>query len=115
MMGSAAAAGMMRPSMLSSANDTIRIGRVGLNGRGMSHIQSFSGLPNVEVAALCDIDQSVMAKRLQALARATKRPTPCSHGRTARLLWYLRRCNGLLNVRGQAKPPALPRILSGRC
>ena len=73
MMGSAAVAGMMRPSMLSSANDTVRIACVGLNGRGMNHIQAFSGLPNVEVAALCDIDQAVMAKGINALARAGKK------------------------------------------
>lgn len=73
MMGSAAAAGLMRPSALSSANDTVRIGCVGLNGRGMNHIQAFSGLPNVEVAALCDIDQAVMAKGIAALARSGKK------------------------------------------
>jgi predicted dehydrogenase len=73
MMGSAAAAGMLRPGALSSANDTVRIGCVGLNGRGMDHIRAFSGLSNVEIAALCDIDQAVMAKGVQALARAGKK------------------------------------------
>jgi len=45
------------------ANDRIRIGVVGANGRGNSHIQEFGKMPNVEVAYLIDVDSQVHARR----------------------------------------------------
>ncbi len=72
-MMSTAAAGALRSSVLSSANDTIRVGCVGIRGRGRDHIRSFSALPNVEVAALCDVDQSVMGTRLKDMEEMGKR------------------------------------------
>ena len=44
------------------ANGDIRIAVVGFRGRGGSHIQGFSGLHGVRVVALCDVDESVLAK-----------------------------------------------------
>jgi predicted dehydrogenase len=35
----------------------------GLRGRGKDHIDAFARLPNVEIAALCDVDESVLNKR----------------------------------------------------
>ena len=72
-MASAVAATAARPSALASANDTIRLAVVGLNGRGASHIQSFGALPNVELAALCDIDQAVLDRSLRTVERAGKK------------------------------------------
>ena len=66
-MGSAAAAWAAGP------NDTLRVACVGIRGRGGSHIRGFSKLPNVEVAALCDIDESVLAKRAGELEAAGKK------------------------------------------
>jgi predicted dehydrogenase len=51
------------------ANDTIRVGVIGLRGRGGDHIQGFSALPGVKVAAVCDCDAQVLgsvAQRLRA-------------------------------------------------
>ena len=74
-MGSAAAAGALRPSMLASPNDTIRVACVGLKGRGTAHIRAYPRIPNVEIAALCDVDESVLAERLADVEKATgKRP-----------------------------------------
>jgi predicted dehydrogenase len=73
LMGSAALAGLVRPRTASSANDTIRIGVVGFNGRGMNHIQAFGAMANVEIAALCDIDAAVMEKGVQAVTRGGKK------------------------------------------
>jgi predicted dehydrogenase len=42
-----------------SPNETINIAVVGFNGRGRSHYQSFARIPNVKVAALCDIDENL--------------------------------------------------------
>ncbi len=51
------------PYILSSrvprANDRIRIGVIGINGMGQEHIKSYQALDNVEVAAICDVDQNL--------------------------------------------------------
>jgi len=40
------------------ANDRVRVAVIGIHGMGQSHIQAYGKLPNVEVAALCDVDES---------------------------------------------------------
>jgi predicted dehydrogenase len=62
LMNSAAALGTTALSAVASPNDTVRIACVGLNGRGKSHMQAFTSLPNVDLVALCDVDDAVMAK-----------------------------------------------------
>ncbi|WP_321474756.1 Gfo/Idh/MocA family oxidoreductase [uncultured Paludibaculum sp.] len=72
---SAAAAAPLSASALASPNDTIRVACVGLRGQGNSHIRAYEGMKNVEIAALCDIDESVLDKRLGEVATATgKKP-----------------------------------------
>lgn len=46
-----------------SANDRIRVAVLGVNGRGKDHIAGFQGLPEAEVAVLCDPDRNVAAER----------------------------------------------------
>jgi len=53
-----------------SANDTVRVAVVGFNGQGGTHIRSYLRMPNVEIAALCDVDASVMAKGLSVIEKA---------------------------------------------
>ncbi len=53
---------------LASPNETVRVGVVGCGGRGSSHVNAWSGLPNVEVVALCDVDESHIADKLKTLA-----------------------------------------------
>ena len=43
------------------ANDRVRVAVVGIHGMGQSHIQAYTALPNVEVAALCDVDANQFA------------------------------------------------------
>ena len=43
-----------------SANDKIRVAVLGVNGRGKDHIQGYMGLPDAEVALLCDPDRNVL-------------------------------------------------------
>ena len=57
---SSAAALTAAPRLVSSPNDTVRVACVGLRGRGKSHIRAYSKMQNVEIAAICDIDDSVM-------------------------------------------------------
>ena len=45
------------------ANDRIRVGVVGIRGRGNSHIQEFGKMPNVEIAYLIDVDSTTHAGR----------------------------------------------------
>ncbi len=53
-----------------SPNDTIRVAVVGINGQGNTHIRQYARMTNVEVAALCDVDQSVLDKRCQEIEKA---------------------------------------------
>jgi predicted dehydrogenase len=54
------------------ANDRIRVGCVGVHGRGREHLQAFSSLPNVEVAAICDIDENVLNGQINEFFKAKK-------------------------------------------
>lgn len=40
--------------------DAIRLACIGLRGRGRDHIDGFSKLPGVEIAAVCDVDERVL-------------------------------------------------------
>ena len=62
------------PRGVLGANDRVRVAIVGLRGRGESHIQEFGALPNVEIAALCDIDDSVMRQRLSEVRKMGFQP-----------------------------------------
>jgi predicted dehydrogenase len=46
------------------ANDRVRIGVVGIRGQGFTHIEGYSAVPNTEVAAICDVDETVIGQRL---------------------------------------------------
>ena len=56
------------------ANDRVRVAVCGLHGRGKDHLEGFSRLSNVEIAALCDVDESVLAKRLAGLSARPAKP-----------------------------------------
>ena len=58
-----------RPGRVLGANDRIRLAVVGVRGRGWDHIEAFSKIPDVELAALCDIDQGVLHHRLADMAQ----------------------------------------------
>ena len=52
-----------------SANGNVRVAIVGLNGKGGAHLREFQKIPGVTIAALCDVDSQVLAKRAQELAK----------------------------------------------
>jgi predicted dehydrogenase len=69
------AAAPLSAHALASANDTVRVAVVGLRGQGNSHIKSYLGMKNVEIVALCDVDESVLNRRLDEVEKASgKRP-----------------------------------------
>ncbi|HEV3279939.1 MAG TPA: Gfo/Idh/MocA family oxidoreductase [Terriglobia bacterium] len=65
--GLSAAAGitfLTHPERVFGANDRVRVAVCGLHGRGKDHISAFSHLSNVEIAAVCDVDENVLQKRI---------------------------------------------------
>ncbi len=62
----AASSRMARSSGPLGANSRIRVAVVGLRGRGRAHMRDFAELKrhNVEVAALCDVDESILNERV---------------------------------------------------
>jgi predicted dehydrogenase len=76
LLGSAAAATAMRPHMMASPNDTIRIACVGVRSQGRSHLRAYNKMQNVEIASIVDIDESVLNARLGDVEKmGRKRPT----------------------------------------
>src|SRR5437667_7976907 len=73
LMSSAAAAGALSTKGLASANDTVRVACVGIRGQGNAHIREYSKMQNVEVAALCDVDESILNKRLAEVESSGKK------------------------------------------
>lgn len=54
-----------------SANDKISVGVIGVNGMGWSNLTSLIKLPEVQVTALCDVDENVLTRRKDELAKQT--------------------------------------------
>lgn len=57
------------------AGDRLRLGFMGVNGRGSDLAGAFARLPEVEIAYLCDVDERALAKGQKA-AGSTGRPAP---------------------------------------
>jgi predicted dehydrogenase len=73
--GAAAALGFNATTYAGSPNGTIRVAVVGFNGQGGAHIREYARMPNVEIAALCDVDAAVMSKGCQNVEKLTgKKP-----------------------------------------
>lgn len=71
----ASAAAGLRQSAWASANETVRVACVGVRGQGGEHLHQYGKMPNVEIAAICDVDESVLNSRLAEVERmGRKRP-----------------------------------------
>jgi predicted dehydrogenase len=55
-----------------SANDKINVGVIGVNGMGWSDTSSFMKIPEINIAALCDVDDNVLNYRKYELAKSGK-------------------------------------------
>jgi len=75
-LGSTIAAGAaLRSSALASPNNTVRVACVGVRGRGRNHISAYNQMANVEIAAICDVDETVLSAGLATVEKAKgKRP-----------------------------------------
>src|SRR3989440_4042321 len=67
------------------ANDRVRVAICGVRGRGNDHIKGFANVPNAEIAALCDVDESVLANRLGDVQKLGK-PKPKAYTDIRKLL-----------------------------
>ena len=53
---------LAHPERVFGANDRVRVAVCGLHGRGKDHLSAYSHVSNVEIAALCDVDENVLRK-----------------------------------------------------
>src|SRR6202789_1096019 len=74
-----------RPGLVMGANDRVRVAICGVRGRGGDHLHNYSQLPNVQIAALCDIDESVLQKRLAQMEKMGL-PKPATYSDVRKLL-----------------------------
>jgi predicted dehydrogenase len=56
-------------SFFHRANDKINVGVIGVNGMGWSNLTSLIKLPEVQITALCDVDENVLSRRKDELAK----------------------------------------------
>lgn len=73
----AAAASLAFPHILSAADPSrrVRVGIMGLNSRGMAHLEGFLAVDQVEITHLCDVDVRTLDKAAAVLERR-QRPRP---------------------------------------
>jgi predicted dehydrogenase len=67
------------------ANDRVRVAICGLRGRGRDHLQNYAQIPKVQIAAVCDIDETVLSQRL-AQMDSMKLPKPATYSDVRKLL-----------------------------
>ncbi|MGH9663554.1 MAG: Gfo/Idh/MocA family protein, partial [Bryobacteraceae bacterium] len=72
-------------AMPGRASDRVRIACVGIRSQGHNHLLHYSAMPNVEIAALCDVDESVLNARLAEVERLG-RPRPQAYTDFRKLL-----------------------------
>jgi len=72
---SSAAALAASSSVFGAPSDTVRVAVVGSGGRGRNHLESLPKVPNVEVVAVCDVDDSHANQGAGMIEKSTgKRP-----------------------------------------
>ena len=67
-----------KPERIFGANDRVRIAVVGLHGQGWSHVHQYAKMPDVEIAAVCDVDENVMNGRVDEMENKLKLKKPAT-------------------------------------
>ena len=67
-------------------SERIRVAHIGTGGMGKQHIRWFSGFPDVETVALCDVDSVRLAEGAQLLVRCRPEAKPQTYGDFRRVL-----------------------------
>lgn len=78
--GMFAAGSLLVPASLQAAkkiaaNEKINIGAIGINGMGWSDVRAILKNPEAQLVAICDVDKSVLDKRMAELAKENIKPT----------------------------------------
>ena len=60
---------LAHPGKVMGANERVRVAICGLHGRGMDHVHNFSKISNVEIAAVCDIDENVTREKVAQMEK----------------------------------------------
>jgi predicted dehydrogenase len=76
-------AGTKSSGRVLGANDTIRVGVAGLNGRGSAHVGAYLKMPNVQIAYLIDPDSRTFGKYLKGIEEKTGKPQTVADVRKA--------------------------------
>ena len=63
------AAFLTRAERILGANDRVRVAVCGVHGRGMDHVKNYSKLKNVQIAAICDVDENILAQRVAQMEK----------------------------------------------
>jgi predicted dehydrogenase len=67
------------------ANNRVRVAICGVRGRGGDHLHNYTQLPNVEIAAFCDIDENVLRSRVNQMEKLGL-PKPATYVDVRKLL-----------------------------
>jgi len=82
----AAAVALWRPNLVwAGANNRVRIAVIGIHGMGQNHIKEFAALPDVEVAALCDVDENLFGEVIKKHFTSRHRREPKTYTDLRRL------------------------------
>jgi predicted dehydrogenase len=57
-----------------STSEKVRVGVIGVNGRGVVHAKNFASMPDSEVAYICDVDSATIDKALNAVRESQAKP-----------------------------------------
>ncbi len=68
------------------ANNRVRLAVVGIHGMGQNHIKEYLALPDVEVAALCDVDSNLFPEVIAKFFTKAGRRAPKTYTDIRRLL-----------------------------
>jgi predicted dehydrogenase len=68
-----------------AASDRVRLAVIGIHGMGQNHIKEFAKLPDVEVAALCDVDENLFPEVIEKHFTKHNRPKPKTYTDLRRL------------------------------
>src|SRR5215467_4393239 len=63
----------LAPRGMASPNDTVRVACVGVHGQGRTHLRKYGAMENVEIAAICDVDETVLNARLAEVEKTGKK------------------------------------------
>jgi predicted dehydrogenase len=61
-LGLAALPAWLRSAGAPSPNHTVRLAVIGTNNRGLDHIDMLAGIPNAQIAYVCDVEDGALAK-----------------------------------------------------